>query len=155
MEVIKGNLFEKMDTTQNFNIIVHGCNAQHVMGSGFAKELRQRYPEAYMEYMNSALNLGENVFYYHSPNVVIANAITQEYYGNDGKKYVSYDAVHNAFTDINNLCTMYHVEYPDEKIILHFPMIGAALGGGNWNVIEQIIKSTVTDFGTEMKLYIL
>ena len=33
-------------------VIVHGCNAQGVMGSGVAKQLRAKYPEIYVDYLD-------------------------------------------------------------------------------------------------------
>ena len=42
----KGNLID-MAEQGLFDIIVHGCNCFNTMGSGIAKEIRARYPEAY------------------------------------------------------------------------------------------------------------
>lgn len=144
MDIVNGNLFECIDYDSGINIIVHGCNAQNVMGSGFAKELKQRFPEAYQIYKNSVLNLGKNIFHYHSEHVIIANAITQQYYGYDGKKYVSYDAIHDAFTEINNLCIELQNIRQDD-IIIHFPEIGSGLGGGSSSVIMEIINTCIDD----------
>ena len=45
VEYVKGNLFDEPQ-----EIIVHGCNARGVMGAGFAKDLKEKYPENYKEY---------------------------------------------------------------------------------------------------------
>lgn len=125
------------------HIVVHGCNAQGVMGSGFAKELRSRYPDAYTEYRNTFLNkglaLGDVVCYIPTVNLVIANAITQVNYGYDGKKYVSYDAIDTAFTEIEDMASTL-VQY-QHSVEVHFPLLGAGLAGGNWDVISQIIDT--------------
>ena len=42
----KGNLID-MAEAGKFHIIVHGCNCFNTMGSGIAKEIRNRYPRAY------------------------------------------------------------------------------------------------------------
>ena len=36
----------------NSGIIVHGCNAQGVMGSGVAKAIRLKYPQVFEDYKN-------------------------------------------------------------------------------------------------------
>ena len=127
------------------NIIVHGCNAQGRMGSGFAKELRSRFPGAYAEYENvhnsTGLQLGSNVYYMDDEaNVIICNSITQERYGYDGKKYVSYDGIDQCMEKLNDFALAI-----GNNVHIHFPTIGADLGGGNWNVINAIIESRITD----------
>lgn len=150
-----GNLFEKYDEfnmAEHMHIIVHGCNAQGRMGSGFAKELRERYPFAYQEYKtvheSEGLKLGSTVYYMANYNLVIANAITQEFYGYDGEKYISYDAIDTVFKDMNEF-----IAQTGRVTHLHFPKLGADLGGGNWDVISQIIDTRITN--ASKHLYIL
>ncbi len=42
----KGDLLEMAEQGQ-FNIIIHGCNCHNTMGSGIARQIRERYPQAY------------------------------------------------------------------------------------------------------------
>lgn len=156
----KGNLFERMEFVKQFaepnalHVIVHGCNAQGKMRSGFAKELRERYPGAYEAYMdqhnNGGLQLGSVVYYDSDDDMLIANAITQQFYGYDGQKYVSYDAIETAFSVMNKVLVTLN-----RPVYLHFPKIGADLGGGNWKVIETIIDETVSNQLIQKHLYIL
>lgn len=151
-----GNLFERYSTVSAppdaMHLIVHGCNAQGRMGSGFAKELRERFPEAYNAYndvyQEKGLKLGDVVYYDDYQNLCIANAITQENYGYDGKKYVSYDAIDKIFVDMN-----FWIGHTGMHFHVHFPKIGADLGGGNWNVIKEIIDARLIN--AEKHLYIL
>lgn len=140
IEYVEGDLF-----TTNIPLIVHGCNAQGVMGSGVAKIIRERFPRAYEKYREAytkgTLELGSIIAVpcYDVKNsnvpVAIVNAITQEFYGRDGKRYVSYDAVAESMSKINRMAE----EYEFKAVAM--PRIGAGLGGGNWNVIEAIIES--------------
>lgn len=118
--------------------IMHGCNAQGVMGSGVAKAVREQYPKAYEvykdKYNKEGLKLGDCVKVLDK-NKIIVNAITQQYYGRDGSKYVSYDAIDDVMKEINSL----HYTYGITEIAM--PQLGAGLGGGNWRVIEAIIES--------------
>ncbi len=142
IEYIQGDLF-----TTKIEVIVHGCNAQGVMGSGVAKTIREKYPKAYDRYrkeheLNKGLKLGEIIAVPCGDRVndrenykVIINAITQDFYGRDGQRYVSYDAVADAMERINRMSDIYGITE------IAMPQIGAGLGGGDWNVIESIIES--------------
>ena len=138
MKYVKGDIL-----TVKSGLIIHGANAQGVMGSGVAKVLRDKYPEifkVYKEDLDYGMGLG-NVSWCHlyvgqeeQRNLHIASAITQEYYGGDGKKYVSYDAIDDAFNEIFGCAKEW-----DTTVCL--PLIGCGLGGGNWSVVEAIILS--------------
>lgn len=130
-----------MDVTEG--VIAHGCNAQGVMRSGVAKVIREKYPLCYTKYSNdiqTGLKLGKISVYTHSASLVIVNAITQEYYGKDGKKYVSYDAVDSCFKSLFEMMK-------DSNAALNIPTIGAGLGGGSWNIIETIIDEAAESVG--------
>lgn len=128
-------------------IIVHGCNAQGVMGSGIAAEIRAVYPGAYLEYIKyfqsaprdclDKAALGE-VITYDVPDtqLTIANAITQLTYGKDGRRYVSYAAIQASFDRVIQLATQ-----GGALRSVHYPMIGAGLGGGDWAIISDIIDT--------------
>lgn len=126
-------------------IIVHGCNAQGVMGSGVAKQLRATHPDIFTDY--SALlksfydegrsPLGQVAWSDINASLVIANAITQTFYGRDGKKYVSYDALDAAFHRVASFAQAFDA-------CIHIPyLIGAGLGGGNASIITAIIEQTL------------
>jgi len=93
----------KGDITTASGIIVHGCNAQGVMGSGVALAIRRKYPGAYEVYRNAyethGLRLGTYTFWCDG-DVTVINAVTQEFYGKDGKQYVDYGAVEEAFKSV-------------------------------------------------------
>lgn len=155
MKTIVGNLFEHCGKDNVIDLIVHGCNSQGRMGSGFAKELRARYPEAYevynKRYNEHGLEMGEVVYYIHpSENIMIANAITQNNYGYDGAKYASYDAVDVCFKNINQ--QLLNLLGSGFQVRLNFPLIGCDLGGLKWEVVEQIIAVNITA-PVEMNLF--
>lgn len=141
----KGDLFSTEITT-----IVHGCNAQGVMGSGVAKIIRDKYPKAYERYrseyeLHNHLKLGDIIPVPcgnrdNDPKnfKIIVNAITQDFFGRDNQRYVSYDAVADAMNKINVMFQIYGISE------IAMPQIGAGLGGGDWNVIASIIESELT-----------
>ena len=139
LEYRKGDLFSVTE-----GIIAHGCNAQGAMGSGVAGIIRSSYRSAYKFYLHKyhteGLKLAEVqiVKIEDSPKLYIANLITQEFYGKSDKRYVSYDAVDECFANLmaRNL----------RGLTINIPKIGAGLGGGDWNVIEAIIKSNIENY---------
>lgn len=154
----KGDLFTSvqmmLDATPSGvkvkHYIIHGCNAQGVMGSGFAKAIRQHYPEAYEYYRQIyegvGLTLGQAVVLDCSigldSGVKVANLITQEFYGRTpNKTYVSYSAIEQALEDMMEF--VYFDTAFGYDVHLHYPKIGAGLGGGDWGKIEAIIDKVV------------
>jgi len=127
------------------SIIAHGCNAQGVMGSGVAKAIRERFPFAYEEYRRAyegkstqvvvPLQVGMVIWAMGHKNCLIANCITQEFYGSDGTQYCSYEGIRSCFKNI-------HAQlYYSKRKSLAIPKIGAGLGGGDWAIIENIINT--------------
>jgi len=122
------------------HIIVHGCNAQGVMGSGVAKAIRDTYPEAYNlyrhRYNQQGLQLGEIIVYEYDSCRMVVNMITQEFYGKDGKQYASYEAIETGFRNLHAWIGETFMADPGVAI----PMIGSGLGGGDWDKIAAIIE---------------
>lgn len=118
--------------------IMHGCNAQGVMGSGIAKVIKETWPYAYKayreEYKTKGLDLGRVVpaVPEDESNPIILNAITQQFYGKDGKRYASYAAITSCFRQADYYMTLYGTKY------LVMPKIGCGLGGCNWDIVETI-----------------
>lgn len=147
IEYRKGDLFSVTE-----GLIAHGVNCQGVMGSGVAKIVREKYPHVFDQYFKrtvtantSSCLLGTVQFVstsdkdiFTGPSLVIANCFTQDFYGTN-KRHVNYEAVAKCFEVLNLRSKLY-----TDKLI-NIPKIGAGLGGGDWNVIESIIKSECKD----------
>lgn len=141
---IRGDLL-----TTDIRYIAHGCNAQGVMGAGVALALRKRWPEVYTGYetvykanQHSAepLRLGSIIpVRTNDGSKIVFNCITQKFAGHDGRKYVSYDAIDEVFVQLNREI------HRSKDNRLAIPKIGAGLAGGEWQVIESIIKSRIDD----------
>lgn len=151
-----------MDAKEPF--IIHGCNAQGVMGSGVAKAIRDKHPKAYDTYreiykeQGDSLLMGQVVWeWIVRPEAswhtrVIGNAVTQEFYGRDGKRYVDYEAVGKAFDEVRRLLDEVVHELGDGPYVA-IPKIGAGLGGGDWDTIASIIEDAMGDY--EVVVYTL
>lgn len=124
-------------------VIAHGVNAQGKMASGFAGILKKLYPYAYDAYMkehNDFGLVGGDVVYASSADskVVVANCVTQEFYGRDGKKYVDYDWVVDAMQNVAKYSKA-------NNIPVIFPMIGGGLGGGDVKRLTAIFQAVFYD----------
>lgn len=136
MNTIKGNLLDAK------GLIVHGCNAQGIMGSGVALAIKDKWPVVFKHYRQAfemgQLPLGAVQFVAVESGVMVVNAITQYGYGRDGKRYVNYEAVAKAFEQIRDYAE-------DFGQVVNFPLLGAGLGGGDWEIISTIINRTLGD----------
>ena len=134
MSYLKGNLIHV-----NEGIIVHGCNAQGVMGAGVALTIKKKYPECYKTYEEHVFNnqdlLGTIAWHRVNEKLLIANAITQEFVGTH-QRQVDYEAVAKCFEQVYAVAIK-------EGCQVFFPKIGAGLGGGNWNVLSTIIENVL------------
>jgi O-acetyl-ADP-ribose deacetylase (regulator of RNase III) len=126
-------------------LLVHGCNAQGVMGAGLALALRTRYPKIYNDYLHllrareTASPLGHVVFTCCTPTLTIASGVTQEHYGRQKTtQYTSYAALKKVFETVNT----YALAQPTPPEIC-FGKIGAGLGNGKWEDIVNIIQTTM------------
>ena len=138
----KGNLID-MAEEGLFDVIVHGCNCQHTMGSGIAKEIRARYPGVYTADYVAGRDAGcpmnllgnyswstdtENIFEYR---FVIVNAYTQLNYLPRGVDHFEYDSFNLI---LRKLASAYHGER------FGFPYIGMGLAGGNGFRIQNMLQ---------------
>lgn len=119
-------------------VLVHGCNAKGVMGSGIALAIKNRYPSAYLAYreafVEKGLSLGSVTVVRPREGFFIVNGITQERYGREKNVvYADYEAIRNVFKEASLLAKK-------ENLPLLFPLIGCGLAGGDWSKVSQIIE---------------
>ena len=140
----KGDLLECEE-----KVVVHGCNAQGVMGAGVARAIKEKHFRAYTQYKRevvanqkynkTGISLLGKVIWAVCGDKVIGNAITQEFYGRAPIRYCSYDAIRKCMQHINQYIR-------EEGGSVAMPRIGAGLAGGDWEIISQIIEEESTNF---------
>ena len=138
---VKGNLLDS-----NCDYICHQVNCQGVMGSGIARQIRERWPEVYDGYENfcdyynrrGEPLLGKVMVTNRGCPMRVANMFSQDTYGYDGARYTSYDAFAHCLITLKE-----HV--PDDCTICCPKNIGCGLGGGNWKVISALIEEILGD----------
>lgn len=128
------------------NFICHQVNCQGKMGSGVAKQIRDRWPEVYSNYARVANSkmLGKvQILYIEDANIprqCVVNMFSQENYGYNGARYTSYDAFWNCLNELKN-------QIPKGATIAFPYKIGCGLGGANWEIIEKMIDVVFKDYG--------
>lgn len=133
MKHIEGDIFEI-----ERGVLVHGCNAKGVMGSGIALAIKNKYPSAFLAYRESfqagELKLGSITVVRPREGFFIVNGVTQDRYGREnGVVYANYDAIRCVFAQAAQLARK-------EGLPLVFPLIGCGLAGGDWSKVSKIIN---------------
>ena len=142
----------KGDLVTAKGIILHGVNCQGVMGSGVAKAIRDKWPQVYKEYADVVREYGGpsyaneylgEVHWVEIGDVWVANCFTQEFYGKDGHRYASYDAMDRCMEEVARVAP----QFPHAPI--NFPLIGCHLGGLQWPIVREIIEFRIPDTFTK------
>jgi O-acetyl-ADP-ribose deacetylase (regulator of RNase III) len=131
--------------------IVHVCNDIGAWGSGFVLAVSDRWTkpkEVYTtRYMRSKVKhlltpqsvegkLGDVQWVIVEEDLCVVNLIAQEG-TNRHIRAVRYDALDECLRQM-------YWQAKEWDISVHMPRIGAGLGGGNWTIIEAIIKANMT-----------
>ncbi len=138
-------------TTAECGYIVHGVNCQGAMGAGVAKSISDKWPvvkEVYLDlccgYNQSPEELlGTYQTVHVADKVVVVNAFTQLYYGNDPlRRYASPMAIEWS---IRHVCQMIDKTVMPEYKRVHLPQIGGLRGGLNFDrdvmpIIERLSR---------------
>lgn len=149
IETIKGNLLEVQA-----GFIIHGCNAQGVMGSGVARGIKAVFPAAYNVYRDAfetgKLKLGTLTLAHVTPSVFIINAVTQDSFG--AGLQVDYQAIYVVFAKAREIMNLFD---PAEELPICFPLIGAGRGGGDWAIISTMIETAFAGSKRKLQLYVV
>lgn len=140
VKYVKGDLLKS-----DCDYICHQVNCQGVMGSGIARQIREKWPWVFHSYHRccdrhagkTSELLGNiwGVAIDHdnlNPQWVI-NMFSQDNYGYDGTRFTSYDAFAECLKAMRD-------RLPKDKTIGFPKNIGCGLGGGNWKVISTLIE---------------
>ncbi|MCT7947339.1 macro domain-containing protein [Shewanella septentrionalis] len=135
MKKVHGNIFELVENNKA-DVLVHGCNCLCNMGAGIALMIKSKYPEAYNVDLQTERGASTKLGTYtkviinrRGKSFAIVNAYTQYDWKGNGV-LADYDAIRQVFRAIKK-------EFSGLRIV--YPLIGAGLAKGNWQIIESII----------------
>lgn len=146
MEIVRGDLV-RLALDGVFDVVVHGCNCQCVMGAGIAKAIRAAFSAAFEADRATARGDRGKLGTFSSAmvasggrSITIVNAYTQ-FHWRGRKPLVDYEAIRSVFRRIRSAFHGQRIGYP---------RIGAGLAGGDWSTIAAIIDDALA--GEDHKL---
>lgn len=125
------------------HIIVHICNDKNRWGAGFVLALNKKWSEPermYRELDETKRQLGYVQYVQVDSNIIVVNMIGQHDIkpNSMGVPPIRYSAVKECLQQVDKTA----VELFDNATI-HMPRIGCGLAGGNWEIMEAVIKSSI------------
>lgn len=143
------------------DIIVHQVNCQGAMNSGVAKCIRTKWPEVYKHYRaywDIETNYGSKPTSHLLGTVLpvsveggkreVMNLFAQNYYGYDGEKYTSYDALDTCLKKLSKYCK------DNNKTVIALPShLGCGRGGANWNVVHTMIEEAFKELYIKIEIW--
>jgi len=121
-------------------IICHICNDIGAWGAGFVLALSKRweYPEQFYR-ARQKYPLGQADILKVEDDIYVANMIAQHMTrpSLDGTPPIRYESVAEALMKVNKIAK-------EKNATLHMPRIGCGLAGGEWQMIEKILKAVVS-----------
>lgn len=130
--------------------IIHQANCQNTMGSGIARFIREKYPEAYEVDCKTVAGdigkLGTFSWVKASDGKYIYNCYSQFRYGRD-KRYTDYEAI---YTGLQRIEAHAKVQGVTSLSLPHG--MGCVQAGGSWHVVRAIIEDIFDQ--NDIELYI-
>jgi O-acetyl-ADP-ribose deacetylase (regulator of RNase III) len=140
LKEVKGDLLA-MAMSNDFDVIIHGCNCFHTMGGGIARSIRDTFPEAYRAdrinsiygdkaklgtFTSAMINRPEDGIHF-----TIVNAYTQYSMAMKGEDVFEYEAFDDVLHLVNRV-------FPGMRIGI--PLVGCGLAGGGEPRIRAIME---------------
>lgn len=136
--------------------LLHQVNCRGVMGSGVAKQVRERYPEVYEAYRAfcDSSDTPSDLLGLIEPEPIadnqwIVNCFAQDDYGRD-RRHTDYEALRTALNFVAGIASCFCVltHFPGDQPLIAIPYkMGCDRGGGDWeNVVEPMIVSVLGEY---------
>jgi hypothetical protein len=121
-------------------------------GSGFALALMRDWPDASQDFRNWAqqhrgvLRLGNTRISELSSDTALASLIAQRGYGPSAKPRIRYGALQECLSTLAS-------ETSARGASLHMPRIGCGQAGGSWDIVREMIATTLCAAGLQVFVY--
>ena len=128
-------------STKGDKLILHVCNDVFAWGAGFVLALSRKWdaPEiAYRSMDNLEMRQGYVQFIGVEKDITVCNMVAQNGIHNiNNTKPINYYSIAVCLHQANKFAIK-------NNATIHAPRFGSGLAGGDWNIIENIIKQFVT-----------
>ncbi|MEY4668851.1 MAG: hypothetical protein RL518_1550 [Pseudomonadota bacterium] len=135
MKLMQGDLIQ-LALSGHFDVIIHGCNCDCIMGAGIARAIREHFPEAFEADQATSpgdtTKLGTYSFARCERNrhtIHVINAYSQAHPSGAGV-LVDYAAVRRVMRSLKR-------DFSGRRF--GYPKLGAGLARGDWAIIGKII----------------
>ena len=161
MKTIKGDLIKLVEQGE-FDMIIHGCNCFHNMGSGLAKQLADKYPQV-LEVDRAQTKYGdrEKLGYFSVAYVdangnmfSVINLYTQYKWGSSSDLF-EYGHFELYLRKIAHFMTGFPESLFTPKFKIGFPQIGADISGGDWSRISKMIEKFSADVASHAEVTVV
>jgi hypothetical protein len=121
-------------------------------GGGVARSSARKYPTAQQQFSQWIVQiprrerLGRVHFAAADRDLTIASLVAQEGYGPASSPRIRYAPLEQAFTAVAQFAL-------DQNASVHLPRIGSGQSGGAWDIVEEIIRNTLTARGVRATVY--
>lgn len=130
-------------------IIAHVVNDVGAWGKGFVVALAKRYPQARAAYRKRwrRWRLGDVQYVWFGVNNYIANMFAQK--GVTGPKpRVRYGPLRKCLRNV-----LQEAVSVEDTAIVHMPRVGCGLGGGDWDVVRDMIENLAGEAGADVVVF--
>lgn len=156
----KGNLLES-----GCDIVCHQVNCKGVMGSGIAKQIKDKWPKVHEDYCFNIERMYNGDFASRSSDLLgmitwtevekgryIMNFFSQDKFLPRGVCHTDYEAFTDCCRTLKKFITEYNLDR--SNTIIGFPYkIGCGLAGGNWDIVSAIIEREFEGYEVEIYEY--
>lgn len=152
--LINGNAVNPKPLNPTKEIVIpHVCNNERKWGSGFVLAVSDRWPKAKKVYLESPkLNLGRIQTVKVEDGLTIVNMIAQTLHKTPKDRIpLSYFSLITCMELVAQ--DFSHLREESELPEIHCPKFGSCRAGGDWEVIEDLIKELWVDIGYDVTAY--
>lgn len=124
--------------------MIHVCNSQGKMGSGIAKQVKEKFPDAYESYLHYHKMPYRGKFLGSvstDKTFSVINMVAQEFYGYDGKQYISYKHLESCLEFIAAYWKALSTQ-GIHTIVVPYKM-GSDRAGGDWGVVIKMVEEVL------------
>lgn len=121
-------------------------------GGGFASKVRRTFPDVWTRYRQDTVTsgktprLGEVYFGKINKDVQVAHMVAQRGIGPSTSSRLRYAALAECLAQVRK-------QAESVAATVHLPRIGTGFGGGNWDVVKEIIVQELADKGIRTTIY--
>lgn len=136
IKYLDGNAIDIFESCEMPRLLLHVVNCQGVMGSGIAKEIKERIPDAFSVY-SATHDSGELKLGSISTSSGVVNMAAQINYGR-GHRQLNYGALASCLHQVSERIS-WTKEYMDATKVFVPYLIGCDRAGGDWEVVSEML----------------